>query len=744
MNKAISIALYLSTVLFAFNNPSFSQIIVVDNPPERIESGTSLPIQSLVVKTTIREQAAVTHIEQEFYNPHSTQVEGTYILPIPDTASVSKFTLEINGEQVKGELLDKNKAEKVYQDIVSKLKDPGILSYSGKGLIQARIFPIEAKKTKKIEIRYEEILPFDRGVCRYEYALATEQVCKKPIDFIKFLIDLESNSPIQNIYSPSHSISVDRDTNFDATVKYSDENVIPESNFQLIFSTSNKKIGMNLLSYKEKNKAGFFLLLAAPEIPATDEINPKDVVLVLDTSGSMKSGNKIEQAKSALEYCIRSLNGEDRFAIVTFSDTVEPLMKSLVQADKDQIETVWKRIKSIDANGGTNIEGALEKAFEFVSEKERPAYILFLTDGLPTIGERDVQTILKHTKTWNTQNSRVFAFGVGYDVNTALLDELSQNNKGLSTYVKPNEDIEVAVSSMYSKISDPVLADLDLDFGGIEVSKVYPQNLPDLFSGSQLVVLGRYDEGGSEKVSLRGKLRGGTHTVSEEFVFTNDNTRHDFIPRLWASRRIGYLMSQIREKGKDKELIEEIVELSQTYGILTQYTSFLVEESPVAAAPVPLEEVERRRERILGRALSSTGDVLSFGAAPSKESVVASEVVQNQLQNATSLSTQNVQFNYDTEGVKRVERIGGIRYAGNQAFFQRGDQWISTQFDANQTVIQVKPFSDAYFQLAALSPEISKILSLGKTVSFVLNGVMVQIDERGVERLDEQQLSRLK
>ncbi len=447
-----------------------------------------------------------------------------------------------------------------------KQRDPGILSYVGKGLIRARVFPIEPKKDKKIQIRYEEILSYDAGVCRYQFALATNHICKIPIEFLKIAVNVNSQDPIRNIYSPSHDITSKREEEHEAKIKFSDENVVPDEDFQLIFSISKDPVGLNLFTYKEDDdEKGFFLLLAAPSIPKPDEINPKNVVFVLDRSGSMRSDKKIDQAKEALEFCLRSLNRKDNFAIVTFSDEIDCLTDSLTRAKDDEIDEACSKIKEIKAQGGTNIDGAMKEAFGLIEDREdeRQTYILFLTDGRPTAGETKPETILEHIGKWNEEKCRIFVFGVGFNVNTHLLDGMSQKNKGLAKYVKPNEDIEVIVSSLYSKIANPVLADLKLDFEDIDVSKVYPNELPDLFSGSQLVVLGRYEDGGEGTITLTGKTNGEKRRFSDEFRFTKENDDLDYIPRLWGARRIGYLMDEIRLHGKDKELTDEVIRLSK-------------------------------------------------------------------------------------------------------------------------------------------------------------------------------------
>ncbi len=736
-----------SLILALFSPHAIGQILLPTDSIDRTQ-GISLPIRSQEINTQITDQTAVTTLEQEFFNPLDRQLEATYVMAIPHNANVSDFRIEINNELIQGEILDKDKAETIYQDIVRKLKDPGILSLSGRGMIRARIFPVAPKSSQKIRIRYEEVLKYDRGICRYDYSLSSDKLCKKPIDFIKITVSLSSSLPIRNIYSPSHDIAVKRESNFKATAKYSEENVIPEQDFQFIFSVSENPVGMNLLTYKENSESGFFLFLAAPKITQEGEATPKDVLFVLDKSGSMKQNNKIKQAKDALQFCIRSLNPKDRFAVIVFSDEVETLTK-ITDATETEKNRICGEIQNIEATGGTFIEGALKQSLELVSNDSRPTYLLFLTDGLPTVGNRNIDQLIAQSKERNKYLCRIFTFGVGYDVNTLLLDQLSQTNKGLATYVKPSEDIEVSVSSMYSKISNPALTDLKLDWGNIETSQIYPKDLPDLFSGSQLIVLGRYKNGDSSRVTLSGKVSGKIQDFKEEFSFARDNTHNDYIPRLWAARRIGFLINEIRMNGKNDELIKEIVELSKKYGILTEYTSFLVTDAPIAAHPIALEE----RNRTEFRALQQTEERLSqgmggmgmgmMGLSVGKEAVAKSETLNDQLQNAPALSSQNVFYRYDDQDRKQAIRIEGVRFSGQQAFFNRGEEWISTQFDANQSVLAIKSFSEAYFQLANLSPDIAQILALSEKVSFIRNGQMIQIAENGVESLTSEQLKAL-
>ncbi len=739
--------LFLTILLLTILPYSWGQGLIVPPPrpipPDPSNEGLSLPIDEYKVETEIDNQMAVTTVTQVFRNPHNRQVEGTYLFAVPEQSSVSEFTLEVDGEQVKGELLDQEEALKVYESIVRKHKDPGVLYYNGQGLIRARIFPIEPKKTKTIQVRYEEILSFDHGACNYQFSLATKPFCHKKVDYVGIDIDIQSKEPIKNVFSPNHEITTNRINDHHVKVKYSEENIRPEHEFLLTYDVSQDAIGINLFSYKEKEEDGFFMLLAAPSVERDEEeeIAAKNVVLVLDRSGSMKKDNKIQQAREALEFCLRSLNAKDHYAVIFFNDDIETLTESLTPYEEHDIDGLCKKIQNLDAQGGTNIDGALQEALRLVKKPERPTYVLFMTDGLPTVGERDADKILSHVKELNTKENRFFTFGVGYDVNTFLLDQLAQNNKGLATYVKPNQDIEVSVSNMYSKISKPILTDIELDFDNIAIDNMYPRELPDVFHGSQLVVLGRYKDGRNTTLKLRGTANNRDQTFLKDVEFSKEKSKYDYIPRLWAARRIGYLIDEIRLHGKNQELVEEIMRLSEKYGILTEYTSFLVQEAPVTAQPLSPSERETQRTRNLSKAEESLS--FGFGMERGSQAVSNAEMLQDQLKNAPSLAQQNRVKHYDREGNVQTSEIGDVTYNNSQAYFRRGEQWVSTQFDANKEVIKIAPYSKAYFQLANLSKNISQTLAMGENVSFVQNGIMVQIDPDGEEELDQQQLNRL-
>ncbi|MEW6006574.1 MAG: VIT domain-containing protein, partial [bacterium] len=561
----------MKKALFLIPFLCFADGVIIPLPPSPEIKPVPLSLDYHKVNVKIKEQAASTVVDQAFINPYKQDIEGTYIFPLPQGAGISSFSLFQDGKKISGEILDKDKARKIYEDIVRRMKDPGLLEYIGGNLFKARVYPIPAKGKKRIELSYDEIIKADEGVCKYVYPLDIERFSENPIKEILINVEIKSDIPIKNVYSPTHNVKVERKDDYNVRVTYEENNKRPFFDFILYYTLDKKDIGVSLLTHKG-DEDGFFLLLASPNQKKEESI-PKDITFVIDTSGSM-SGNKIEQAKSSLQFFLNSLKEGDRFNIIRFSSDVEPLFKEIGEASLENKEKARDFIKNIKASGGTNINDALLSSF--IKQEKRPHIILFLTDGLPTVGETDIQKVTKNVKE-NNKASRIFVFGVGDNVNTNLLDLVSSENNGVSTYIREDEDIEAPISGLYKKVENPVLSDVSLSFGEISVYDLYPKKLPDLFFGSQIILLGRFKDYGKATLVLSGMMK--EKKVYEYNVnFPKKEKDNEFLPHLWATRKIGYLLDQIRLKGENEEIIEEIKALSKKYGVITPYTSFLVIE----------------------------------------------------------------------------------------------------------------------------------------------------------------------
>lgn len=562
--------------------PALACTIILPPPqprvPPHLPQVQPMEVRSHRVSIDATGRTANVAVEATFYNPNSQRLEGTYIFPIPAEAAVASFSMTVNGKTLEAELLEAGKALKIYEDIVRRQKDPALLEYLDHGLLKARVFPIEPRSEVTISLTYDQAIPADGKLARLRYPLLSA----KPggdgrIDTVSVDVTFRTDHPLKTLYTPGFDSEVKRSER-GGRVSWEASDWRPQQDFTVVFSTGTSRVGVDMLTYK-KGDDGYFLLFLAPnsELQA-EEIVAKDITFVVDTSGSM-NGQKIRQVKEALRFCVNNLNDTDRFNIVSFATDVLPFAEQAVPATEKQVQEALRFINDLNARGGTAIDAALTFATQTESREDAVPLMVFLTDGLPTIGEVEPEAILGRLEKGTRQ--RVFTFGVGDDVNTKLLGLLADQSRGFTTYVRPGENLELALSSFYEKVASPVMTDLELASGDVRLSQPVPRELPDLFKGSQLVVAGRY-EGSGERAMVLSGLIGETR---ERFRFTTDldgDPKNAFIPRLWAMRRVGFLQAQLQLHGYEKELVDEIKILGREYGILTPYTSFLVVEEGLA------------------------------------------------------------------------------------------------------------------------------------------------------------------
>ncbi|MFQ5753841.1 MAG: VWA domain-containing protein, partial [bacterium] len=498
----------------------------------------------------------------------------------------------------------------------------------------------------------------------------------------------------KTIYSPSHPIVVQKSDDYHATITYVEENVKPDRDFILYYTVSSDDIGMNVMTYNDTKEDGFYLFMAAPKFEI-DVVNvvKKRMLFVLDRSGSM-SGNKILQAKEALKFCVNNLNNHDLFNIIDFSSAVRQFKANPVAVNVTNIQEALSYIEGFTANGGTNIHEALLTALQEMDQDALANMVIFLTDGQATVGVKDNETIRQNVKNANIYQARLFVFGVGYDVNTHLLDNLSEDNNGVSTYVRPDENIEVAVSSFFNKINNPVLSNLSLDYGAITVYDFFPKVLPDLFKGSQIIEFGRYRNSANTTITLSGDVNGQNQSFQYQTDFPAEELDNDFIPRLWATRKVGYLLNEIRLNGETQELIDEIVALSKRYGIITPYTSFLILEDHPAG-----NNFSGLQDQTGERAFSDASNIGHYRSAKNPAEVMSDYV----------------------------------RYVGNKTFFLRDSFWVDTEFSGEENLMDVEFASDKYFNLLKSNPNLGQYFAIGKNLVVCFDNSAYKVHEAGVE-----------
>ncbi|MCU0645689.1 MAG: VWA domain-containing protein, partial [bacterium] len=566
------VGLILLSSLILFGTMVYSQGFIIPRPIPPFEP--AMPkLTEHKINVEIIDQVSRVKVDQVFYNDSKQPIEGTYYFPLPKEASVSDFKMIVDGKVLSGELLDKEKARQIYEDIVRRNIDPALLEYVDYNLFSAKIFPIPPQKERKIILEYSLLLKLDGELVQFSYPLhgriesgrfapppsrpypgpphviplqdREDKIATKDENDTKRLteisqiifVDLKSKIPLKNIYSPSHDVDISRTDDHHARISYEGKRKDSEDNFVLYYSLSQKDFGLSLLTYRpEEKENGFFMLLISPKTEiAKDEIINKDIVFILDVSGSME-GEKITQAKNALQYCIKNLDNDDRFNVIAFSTESRLFKKDLVSALEFRNDAI-NYIDRLEAKGGTNINEALLDALKLEGNAKRPMSLVLVTDGLPTVGETNIGSIITNATKQNKDKMKIFTFGVGYDVNTVLLDKIASQNQAVSDYIEPNEDIDKKISSFYDKISHPVLTDLEINYGKIEIEDVYPKKLPDLYQGSQLTVLGRFADEKNTAITLTGKTKDKENKFAYDADFSSPKKENDFLPHLWATRK---------------------------------------------------------------------------------------------------------------------------------------------------------------------------------------------------------------
>jgi len=679
---------------------------------------TPLAIKQHHVNVEIERAVAFTTVDQVFYNPNSVQLEGTYIFPIPRGAAVRRFIMFMNGKEVEAELLDAERARKIYEDIVRRKRDPALLEYYGRGMLKARVFPVPARGDVRIKISYHEMLKPDGGLVKYLYPLNTEKFSSTPIQSVSVRVEINAGRPMSTIYSPSHKVEIKREGPQKAVVGFEQSNVKPDTDFQLYYLLEETDVGMHVMSYADGSEDGTFLLLIAPGASGPAKTIPKDIVFVFDTSGSM-SGRKIEQARRALAFCLNGLNPKDRFNLVTFSTEANSYRDGLVEVRRKEVRAAVEYVNSLDARGGTNLHEALIMAFKNEPRQGRPFMIVLMTDGLPTVGVTGEKDILRRAKEANRARARVFAFGVGYDVNTHLLDGLAEEHNGVSEYVRPEEDLELKISSFYTKIASPVMTNLELTIKGVETYDLYPKKPGDLFRGGEILVLGRYRNAGAASVTLSGLYSGEKRTFSYEPSFPGMDRKYDFLPRLWATRKVGYLLRQIRLHGASRELKDEVTRLAKRYGLLTPYTSMLI-----------LEDEDRRLARGAGGRTVDQNSLSRIARPAAKEmsAMSGADAFKSARRQGTMLRQRHQADEapeMDAESRRTIKRIK--RQVGSHTFYLTNGVWVDSRYTGGTKTVKVKYLSKRYFELLRLDPETARAFSLGERIIVVIRGIAYEV-----------------
>lgn len=695
-------------------------------PRPRPEPPVSYKVNQVEVQAKIANQVASVQVSQTFENTGSGQIEASFVFPLPYDGAIEQMTLMVDGKEFPAKLLKADEARKIYEDIVRKNRDPALLEWIGTGMFKTSVFPVPPGAKRTVSLRYSQLLRQSDGLTDFLFPLSTAKYSSKPVEKIDLRVSIESGDDIKNIYSPTHPVEIKRPDEKHAVVSYSSKNEVPTADFRLFFDVGKEKLSTRVISYRpDKGDDGYFLLLTTPQIKAAGDERPaKTVLFIIDRSGSM-SGKKIEQVRAALKDVLNKLRPGDLFNIIAYDSQVEAFRPELQRFDENTRKAALGFVEGLYAGGSTNIEGALKAGLAQLQDEKRPTYVIFLTDGLPTAGETNEAKIIEAAKGANKIRARIFSFGVGYDVNSRLLDRLVRENFGQSMYVRPEEDIESHVGKLYARIESPVLTDVKLNFAfdakpeeGAVVNRVYPKGSFDLFAGEQLVVVGRYKKPGDAKVMVSGRIGDKEEKIDFPAALVEHSTdeTNGFIEKLWAGRRIGEILDEIDLKGKNDELIKELVALSTRHGILTPYTSFMADDSVNIHRTA--ENARRASDRL--DALAATdgsagvaqramkGALQGMGAAG--PAAPAADMSLHRFAAEAAAAPGGRGGAGDDRAYKLAEEskreadavVQNVRQLGNRTFYRRDKQWIDSRITPEQEnqARRVKQFSDEYFELA--------------------------------------------
>lgn len=552
------------------------------------ENGFLYDIARLEIDAAIQGQIARVQVNQTFKNRTHRTLQVKFVFPLPDDGAIDQMTFMVDGQELTGRLLEADKAREIYEGYVRRSKDPALVQWIGTGMFQTQVFPVPPGAERTVTLQYSQVCRRSGSMNDWTLPLAPTQYTSQPIGEIVIRGRIRSDAKLGNVYSPSHDVSFDRRDKKRVDFKYSANKHVPSTDFRVLWESGNSPLQMSLITHRPDPKEdGYFLLLVQPNLPdPKDDDQPKlgkNIVLVVDKSGSMR-GEKIEQARRASRYVVDHLKPEDNFSLITYDSNVDIFHNELTSADKPTRNEATDYIDSILAGGSTNIDAALSRAFAAVKGSDGPAYLVFLTDGQPTVGERNAMKIADKASKQIASGTRLFSLGIGHDVNSRLLDKLAEVCFGQSMYVRPGEPLDDVVKTLYDRIGAPALtgAKLEIAVDGRQgaTRMLYPAEIYDLFSGDQLVIAGRYRSDGDVKIKLSGEYQGEPKTFEFDgkFAKRTDSSKNVFVERLWATRRIGQIIDEIDLYGEQSELVDELILLSKKHGILTPYTAYLAEE----------------------------------------------------------------------------------------------------------------------------------------------------------------------
>ncbi|HEY8460443.1 MAG TPA: VIT and VWA domain-containing protein, partial [Blastocatellia bacterium] len=580
--------------------------------------GELCPLKHTGVKAEVSGFLARVTLTQEFHNPRDEKVEAVYLFPLPQRSAVDQLTMDVDGRLIRGEIKRREEAQQLFAQARKEGRVAALLDQERPNLFTQSVTNIAPGATIKVSISYVETLPYEDGVYEFAFPMVegqryipgeakpdngeeitagTDQVPDaaritaprmptgmRPGHDISLEIAIDTGVPLEQISSESHDVEIDRDGNHQAVVRLKEKDAIPDRDFTLRFGVGGQRIADAVLAHRDERGGYFTLMLQPPNRVAAEDVTPKELVFVVDTSGSM-AGLPIETAKRLMRLALDGLYEHDSFNLITFAGNTKILFDKPVPATRENLRKAMKFLEEMQGDGGTEMMKAIRAALADTGAQDHIRIVCFLTDG--EVGN-DMEII---SEAQRHPNARIFSFGIGHSVNRFLLDKIAEQGRGEAEYVYLTRSDEKAAAAaakrFYERIRSPLLTDISVDWNGLPVEDVYPKRLPDLFSAKPLFITGRYTGAASGVIRLRGKAAGADFLLEIHGDLPEAAARHDALASLWARTRIDALMAQDYaglQSGKvQKDIEEEITRLGLDYRLMTQFTSFIAVDEIVTA-----------------------------------------------------------------------------------------------------------------------------------------------------------------
>ncbi len=584
------------------------------------------PLEHTDVKARISGLVAEVKVTQRFSNPYKDPIEAIYVFPLPQNAAVNDLVMKIGKRTIRGLIKKREEAKQIYEEAKRAGKTAALLEQERPNIFTQSVANIMPGNKILVTITYVQDLTYDDGTYDFVFPMVvgprfipgtpigkqaggwapdTDQVpdasritppVLKPQERtghdIALQVKLDAGVPIQGLRSKSHDVDIKRTGKRTAVVKLQEHDSIPNKDFVLQYDVVGPVPEMALLT-THSDIGGYFLFMIQPKAEyEVAEITPKEMVFVLDCSGSMR-GRPIEKSKEVVRRFLKGMYPNDYFQIIRFSEAASPFAKTPLPNTPENVQRALAYIDGLKGSGGTRMIEGIKAALDYPHDPQRMRIVAFLTDGY--IGnERQILAAIQE----KLGPTRLFAFGVGSSVNRYLLDRMAEAGRGEVQYVRPDEETETAVGRFYDRVSRPFLTDIELDWGGLQVADIYPKRIPDLFSAQPVIIKGRYTKPGTGVLTVKGEIACQEWSTKLPVKLPGEDHGNEGLASLWARARIRDLMSQMYRK-QDPEIVEQITDLALEFRLMSQYTSFVAVEEKVineggkvrtVQQPVPMPE----------------------------------------------------------------------------------------------------------------------------------------------------------